>query len=293
MRFDTFLKGGLLLACLLVPIQADAGCRKKCGLPSNSNPTQDLTERSLNKLWNHHDDDPGESHGLNKRVLAQLGAGGLNVNNYVVSRVKALPNTKTIMFKTDRSTSRFVELGERSFDFGMEGLCGCTLLLVVSDTHVYGGHYFETLAFDNSDAENPVNTADFQGQVINFLDNGSNRRRFPFTVEGPALAPQAAHFPVGSTRAYVMAPADAGNLLYPALVNQLVAKVNALIGTPPIVMDYTPVDEAEDEIRRRNRQPRLLDSSRGRALYQYDVTAGVRTHRFIFEQTQVFAAQLP
>lgn len=292
MRFGTFSGVGLLLTSFLTFTQADDECRSKCAITVTENPipSKFLAKRSLPAICNPNEDGQCPSD-LTKRTLQKLGAGGTATGPYVTERVNALEAVRGqpngIMFKDDRCTSRLKELGQTSFDFGMSGLCGCTLLIIVSNTHIYGGHYFEDLAFDDTDknADPPKldNTADFQGHVINFLRNGGNNRKRG--TEGPALAGQQANFPPADTRAYIIAPAksSATVLFYPDLVNQMAAEVNRIIGVTPTIQKYTPVDPAKDA-----QKPRpILDTERGRLLYQLDVTDGVRTQRLLWQMTKL------
>lgn len=221
------------------------------------------------------------STGLEKRVLDEL-SGKKATSDYIVARTDAVErNNGGIMFRDDASTSKIAALGANSFDFGMSGLCGCTLLLIVSETHVMGFHFYETLAFDDTVKEGDENTADFQGNCLNFLQ-GSNANAH---TEGPSLFQNRNNFPAGETKAYIMSPEYRKKKLYGPQVDQIVARVNSIIGVSPTKLWYVPVDSKVDESRPRP----LLDTERGRALYQYDVDNGVRSHRFLFQLDEQFS----
>ncbi|KAF2265450.1 hypothetical protein CC78DRAFT_567598 [Lojkania enalia] len=285
MHFSAFGRLALLFTFLLSFSQAEE-CRAKCGITTSADlfPRRFLGARSLETICTPTEDERCTSD-WTKRTLDRVGRGGTAIGTYMKDTVDAIERQRgkpnAIMFKIDRSTSRIKALGQESFDFGMSGLCGCTLLVIVSNTHIYGGHYFEDLAFDdtneNADPPKTENTADFQGQVINFLSNGGNGRKHG--TEGPRLAGLQNEFPVDQTKAYIMAPARGTKLLYEDLVNQMADHVQTLIGTRPIIKPYVPVDQAVDATRPRP----LLDTERGRLLYQLDVDNGVRTQRLLWQ----------
>ncbi|KAL2070257.1 hypothetical protein VTL71DRAFT_13283 [Oculimacula yallundae] len=65
------------------------------------------------------------------------------------------PRSRSIVWddgtETDFNTAVYKDLSSEALSLGSEGLCGCTVLLVVSRTGVYMSYYFESLAFSPDD----------------------------------------------------------------------------------------------------------------------------------------------
>ena len=171
-------------------------------------------------------------------------------------------------------TALFSVLGADPINIGLSGLCGCSGLIVMSEAAVYFAHYFEDLSFDSGDVEFP---ADFQSQVIDFLNNG--------LTDQPAvqisLAANAASFQnQAGASAFIMTPLKEGGTgpEYPDQIAQLSTTVAQITGLTPTVLIYDPLDCTSEE---------LLTDARGAALYQYDpvnqAVAPQKGFRFIFE----------
>lgn len=172
------------------------------------------------------------------------------------------------------NTALFSELGADPINIGLSGLCGCSGLIVMSENAVYFAHFFEDLSFDSGDEEFP---ADFQGLVIDFLNNGLDDQP---EVQNSLAANAAAFQGQAGASAFIMTPLKEGGTgpEYADQISQLSATVAQITGLTPTVLIYDPVDCNSDE---------LGTDARGAALYQYDpvnqATAPQKGFRFIFE----------
>ncbi|KAK4697670.1 hypothetical protein P7C71_g449, partial [Lecanoromycetidae sp. Uapishka_2] len=107
------------------------------------------------------------------------------------------------------------------------------MLYVISRQRVYLAHYWEGMVFTT--ALNPNADADFQTQVIGFLNNGYTANG----IQQDSLAQHAADFPAAGTFAVILSPdtsLDASNpagvFVYPAKVQQMAATVAQILNMP-------------------------------------------------------------
>lgn len=172
------------------------------------------------------------------------------------------------------NTALFSQLGPDPVNIGLSGLCGCSGLIVMSEAAVYFAHYFEDLSFDSGDAAFP---ADFQGQVIDFLNNGLQDQP---DVQNSLAANAASFAGQPGASAFIMTPLkeEGTGPEYPDQISQLSNTVAQIIGITPTVLIYDPLDCTSAQ---------LGTDARGAALYQYDpanqADAPQKGFRFIFE----------
>ncbi|KAH8797626.1 hypothetical protein F5884DRAFT_815018 [Xylogone sp. PMI_703] len=153
-------------------------------------------------------------------------------------------------------------LGNAPFAIGTPGLCGCTVVTVVSDQSVYMGHFFEDPSWTTKTKSR------FQNEVLNFFINGGAD---PVGTGAPITA---ARYPVASTRVYIMTPrderfrTDATKSEYGkssrSKLPQLTQQIEDTIGNVPILIyNYDPISCEDDNI---------FANEKGCALFQYDPT---------------------
>jgi hypothetical protein len=74
-----------------------------------------------------------------------------SIEKHITDRVNNLPAANKIYNEENKrspSTSIFFPFKDDSFDIGLKFLTGCTALVIVSNTGVYGAHFFEDKAMD-------------------------------------------------------------------------------------------------------------------------------------------------
>ncbi|KAK4982840.1 hypothetical protein LTR66_009068 [Elasticomyces elasticus] len=189
---------------------------------------------------------------LHRRNLKQVTAG--NIDNYMISQLDSR-DLINVFFNHSTSTARMQPLGNARFPMGLEGLCGCSALFVMSRRAVYGAHFFEDLAFRTT------STARFKAQAINMISGDG-----PITGEGPSLDPTFFNQPGDNPVAWILTPESInvpGNKQYPKRIG----------------------GDQEENI---PADPEFMTNARGAALYEYDPNNhGERAYRLFFERTMV------
>ncbi|KAI9766487.1 MAG: hypothetical protein M1839_004891 [Geoglossum umbratile] len=167
-------------------------------------------------------------------------------------------------------------------DMGLEGLCGCTILVVVSQEAVYFAHFFEDMAFIKGDRRNAPEP-DFQGQVLSFLESGlprlepGTKRRKKNGERYDSLKQHADSFKTG-VKAFILTPQNetkdapgdeviyVPGQLYEEQINQLKMKVLEILPDAGIIeYMYQAVNAKTAE------GMKALDkTAKGKALYQFD-----------------------
>ncbi|KAK2805783.1 hypothetical protein FQN50_006059 [Emmonsiellopsis sp. PD_5] len=195
----------------------------------------------------------------------------------------------------DENTARFTTLGDRRVEMGLAGLCGCSILVVMSRRAVYFAHFFENLSWRPDDwvlEDRGITDLEqnFRISVLDFLDTG---RDWPGedVNQNPSLSRHARAFqPNSHPRAFILTPQREGNggadgeshylpgLYFEHMVGLLAQKVfEVLPGIPLDIYSYQAVDGRNS----------LHDrTGRGKALFQYDPAAldgGYRGARLIFQ----------
>jgi hypothetical protein len=209
------------------------------------------------------------------------------MNTFMVNLFDNDPNFIEVYSAADgvQSSAVFRSLIDSGpINMGVQILCGCTILVVVSQEAVYFAHYFEDLAFQANEGDPP---ADFQQQVINFLNNGLPR--LDGTGNYPSLAANAASFQT-NVNAYIMTPqaeddnAPAGQVIYlPGVryndkVIQLKNRVAGILdpqGTLDLanripIVTYQALDAGLPGGPRTPGLTTLENTAKGRGLYQFD-----------------------
>lgn len=192
------------------------------------------------------------------------------------------PNKRPIIWQRERygqmedmATSDYAEFAteEKAFSMATPGLCGCTVLAIVSRSAVYIAHYWENISFWADDVflkpQGTFRNQDdaFQKTVIKGLTEGAGRARTPEQVR----LKDKAKLNDPSVRAYLMIPnknSDGKEDPYRNYWNQIRAKarefVPALTDANIREIQYTP-HPGEDE---------LLDTTAaGKFLFKYDPDA--------------------
>lgn len=163
--------------------------------------------------------------------------------------------------------------GQNRFDVAVQGLYGCTSLIIVSTQGVWMSHLWENPSFQTGGV---VNQANFQAQVLNRLGPGDGTAGFPGIAQYLTSNFAADTKPV----AIIMTPRNRVNpqpsvLMFQDQINQLSDEVQTIFGGTktssgqftggtlngiPIVIDYTPKSDPFSQ----------QWTSSGKALLQYD-----------------------
>ncbi|KAI9861756.1 MAG: hypothetical protein M1813_005105 [Trichoglossum hirsutum] len=190
---------------------------------------------------------------------------GSDAKKKYVIRVTDNPNTiQVFTAQTGASNSavfRDLRTAVAPVNIGIVGLCGCTALLIVHPDAVYFAHYFEDLSFQANPGDPPAN---FQANVINFLNNG---------LPGyDSLVQHTALFNSDETRIFLMSPRrTASTYLYNVEITQLKARVAAILPNAqvPTELPYKPLNMGSST------DQTLMDTTAlGRALFEWDPNAG-------------------
>lgn len=164
-------------------------------------------------------------------------------------------------------------LGPTRFDAAVQGLYGCTSLILISTQGVWMSHLWESPSFAPNGV---VNQANFQAQVLDRLGPGDGTAEFPGLTQYLATQFAADTKPV----AIIMTPRNRANpqpgvLMFQNQITQLIDKVQTIFGATrtnsgqytggtlngiPLILDYTP----------RGDQFSQTWTSSGKALFQYD-----------------------
>ncbi|KAL4943071.1 hypothetical protein BDV06DRAFT_235013 [Aspergillus oleicola] len=210
------------------------------------------------------------------------------------------------------NSAEYAVLGTNPVEIVLDGLCGCTVLLVVSQKAVYFAHFFESLSFLSRDFSNAGSRAQFEQMVINFLQTGDDmlgeildENGIPLVHSYDALTDNLHHFPPDSNPAiYIITPrnelsdaqaagtkvtgiVDYGEgLLYEGYIMRLREYLHEILPhIQPQIFDYEALDSSDD----------ALDGHRGKGLYQYDPAAVevpwtgevVRGARFFYQANDI------
>ncbi|RDW73395.1 hypothetical protein BP6252_07302 [Coleophoma cylindrospora] len=177
-------------------------CRACCTFDDSRGPS--ISERDL--FESELEGNSSRPSGLFKRTLAPAPGSEADADTFLLNVFNKGASGKDPLTEVYSSadgvssSSKFIDLTKQKtiVNLGVQNLCGCSILVVVSQEAVYFAHYFEDLAFSapdvDSDDEGTPEPPDFQGQVINFLDNGLARVKFKNRAHYPGLTPNAASF---------------------------------------------------------------------------------------------------
>lgn len=164
-------------------------------------------------------------------------------------------------------------LGANRFDVAVQGLYGCTSLIIISTQGVWLSHLWENPSFQVGGV---VNQANFQAQVLNRLGPGDGTTGFPGITQYLNSEFAADTKPV----AIIMTPRNRINpqpnvLMFQNQVTQLSDQVQTIFGGTrtssgqftggtlngiPLIVDYTPKSDQFSQ----------TWTSSGKALFQYD-----------------------
>ena len=164
-------------------------------------------------------------------------------------------------------------LGATRFDLAVQGLFGCTSLIIISTQGVWMSHLWEDPSFA---VNGVVNQANFQAQVLDRLGPGDGTPEFPGLTQYLNGQFAADTKPV----AIIMTPRNRINpqpnvLMFQNQVTQLSDQVQTIFGGTrtssgqftggtlngiPLIIDYTPKSDQFSQVW----------TSSGKALFQYD-----------------------
>lgn len=201
--------------------------------------------------------------------------------------------------ESDFNSAIFVPIGgDQAESVAVDGLCGCTVLVVASRTGVYAAHYFETLAFDTADiwlAPKGPFTDDndaFLQTVIGGLTNGIQgvgSSLFPQKPEQVSLTSVAATINAGAgpdpvndnkIKGYLFFPAQqaqAGPIQNYAMyqskfqqIKQTVGQIIPALRIPTNPAETNPLWTDIQYTALENNNPLVGDSAHGVLLFKYD-----------------------
>ncbi|KAJ6070117.1 hypothetical protein N7499_012004 [Penicillium canescens] len=214
------------------------------------------------------------------------------MDTYLVNRFRR--NRGIIRVLTDQTLGNSAEFRpfvvdgvDTAFEMGLEGLCGCSIVVVVSKQAIWFAHIFEDNSFspreEYADGLSPQEM--FELTALNFLDTGIDAI---FGVQFQSLKGVRNLFPVGDgvTSAFIVTPqkelddaveggtgADTNvyyteGLMYDWAVVQLVAKIKSLIPDIPVtVRQYQALNSDAPDA------DEAFNTRRGKHLFQYDPQA--------------------
>lgn len=158
-------------------------------------------------------------------------------------------------------TALYHELKNERYDMAVQGLYGCTSVVVVSEKAVYMSHFWEVPGFSQGDW-GIGSQQRFEEEVLNPLENGDGGSAIPglrqYAGNNGAFSSQY------RPAAYIIKPGSSGrpdyDKAYEKKVDQIVEKVKNILGvsTPPIPITYTRVGGNDYLI------------PQGKVLFQYD-----------------------
>ncbi|CAD6594517.1 MAG: hypothetical protein ASARMPREDX12_009192 [Alectoria sarmentosa] len=233
------------------------GCRTTCGIgtPSTSSKRQ-LEDRSLllERVFEPFPPIPNTQKARDQ---------------YMISHANALTTGQEIIPYVDNAddyaTAVTAALGTTTVTFGMQGICGCTWLAVISSKRVYLGHYWESISFGKP--ATATYRLQFATQVTNFLTGGFKGQ--------PSLASVAADFKGDpGLQAYLYTPESEtkpGTQEYTDKIAKMVSTVNGIIGIDPVVRAYEAQDSGTP-----SGKATLKTTGAGKMLFNYDPTGGSR-----------------
>ncbi|KAL4772283.1 hypothetical protein BDW60DRAFT_187759 [Aspergillus nidulans var. acristatus] len=215
------------------------------------------------------------------------------VDNYVTNNALAVYDYSL----NPGNSAQFEVLGDEPVEIVLDGLCGCTALLIASRRAVYFAHFFENISFLDSDyANNAAARERFEDIVIRFLDTGDDLMGEVYDEDGDLILREYValtdnlHFftPDTNPSIIIVSPVDeledaveqgvevngvvdyGDGLLYEDYIERLKGYLAEILpGIEPTVFSYEALD---------NNDP-LLDGWRGKGLYQYDPEAEVNPTR--------------
>lgn len=173
-----------------------------------------------------------------------------DMNDFMKKQTEAARNVVT---DPSQCTAVYSALGESGVNWAVNGMCGCTSLIVVSEKATYFTHYFEDLAF----CADAPKSSDFQRQVLGALEDGTSTQE--------SLRHHASDFrDQTGLAAFIMTPTTgkSSSLQYKSKIARLQSKVDEIIGLTPKIISYVPEDGATSK--------QLLKNALGTALFQYD-----------------------
>lgn len=159
-------------------------------------------------------------------------------------------------------TSLYHELKKVKYDMAVQGLYGCTSVVVVSEKAVYMSHFWEVPGF--SQGNWGIGTQErFEQEVLTPLENGGSGISGLRQYAGSNGAFSRQYRPA----AYVIRPGSSGRTdydkSYDKKVDQIVEKVKDILGvsTPPIPITYSRAAGGGDD---------SYFTPLGKVLFQYD-----------------------
>ena len=180
------------------------------------------------------------------------------------------------------SSSQFVPLGKLPFTFGVNGLYGCTSLIVHSTKGVWISHFFEdpsffspTLSYNvrDPDARQTQQQAMFKEQIIDLLGPGDSSGLFVGlnTYMGTDPTTGGPFSEDASVEAVIITPEkENGDRIYEDMAEQIAAEVTRLFGGDRGADDSGRLASDVEFINYISQEPTLGFTTRGLALFQYE-----------------------
>lgn len=161
------------------------------------------------------------------------------------------------------SSALFYSLLNQPFNLRLDGLYGCTSLIVISKQGVWISHLFESPSFKNQN--------NFQRQVLDVLGPGDGTPLMPGLTQ--FLGPGAAFGPGTQPQAHIITPRKHGDpelLAYNGFVEQIKYHIKNLFyaaGSPLTdsikITGYTPINPKDNPLAHSS-------TAKGKVLFQYD-----------------------
>jgi hypothetical protein len=256
--------------------------------PFKCSPPEPPSDNAKRELEIEYYDPAGNGTQVRRTLKMPESTSPKNIDEYVQREIGAEGFKKIVWSttykkrKVDMNTSKAVEFNsKKAVSIGTDGLCGCTVLAIVSRKGVYMGHYWESISFHADSFWKKYYDVDddedvFKETVIKGLEDGIPRTPKRKSWDQPSLTDYKELFDGEDTYAYLMIPESAvdenDQQLYKEKFEdrwqQIKATVNKII---PVLQDEKRWVEHKYYPRRfKEEQQRAVGKAWGTALLQYD-----------------------
>jgi hypothetical protein len=194
------------------------------------------------------------------------------LNNFIESQIDEakkqgnivpLASKGKVVGKMGVPSSKQIGFGNKALVTGMEGLQGCSSIIIVAKQGIWISHLWELPGFLDADID-PTNgeivpgsrrivtDAEFREGVLDFLHSGGSddSQNFPGLDTSPGTTFGTAD---ELLKIWIVHPrgGDTGGLIYPAQIDQIKAELGNMLpkakNVAPEVLEYFPVDPNDED----------------------------------------------